>query len=149
MVTDGQAERTEGVAQVGPRRAFWAAGPEHLRQGFAAVGPAGLGGQVGQQGAGLERFKLGEGSPSSVTSNGPSKRMARRVMWSPISLDTDRRQCGRQASHPSGPTTVYLVRCLPRSAVESAHTIIPPGWPGSNLGQNHTQITRWSHALRL
>jgi hypothetical protein len=27
--------------------------------------------------------------------------------------------------------------------------IIPPEAPGSNLGQNHTQITRWSHALRL
>jgi len=26
--------------------------------------------------------------------------------------------------------------------------IIPPEAPGSNLGQNHTQITRWSHALR-
>ncbi len=99
IVADGQAERTEGVAQVGPGRAFQPVGPEHLRQGFAAVPAIGLGGQVGQQGAGLERFKRVTGSPSRVTSNGPNKRMARWAIGSATPFWSDQRlSAGDQAT---------------------------------------------------
>ena len=48
------------MAQIGAGRAFRAVGPQHFRQGFAAVRATGLVGQIGQQGAGLERFKTGD-----------------------------------------------------------------------------------------